>query len=304
MINASLSPRMLSVVSAVLLVVGGGEAFYSHKLSVEQRNLEAVINSHGDMLRKLSQEVDQAKDGYGELAGDLAFTKDRLGATQVELRKTQQSSARVVRQQTEAAKRWNTEQTSLQQAQAAAQGTIGNLSSDVAGVKDGLNSTKEELASTRTDLQRVVGDLGVQSGLIATNHNELEELKMLGERDYAEFDLPKTKQPQRVGTVSLAVKKTDTKRQRYTINLIADDRTIEKKDKTVNEPVQFYQSGNRQPTEIVVNQIYKDRIVGYVAFPKKRDVRSAISEITPGQKASGSGGETNSLSQRNDVVRR
>jgi hypothetical protein len=115
-----------------------------------------------------------------------------------------------------------------------------------------------------------MGDLGVQSGLIATNRQELEELKLRGERIYVEFDLRKTSQPQKYSdaSVALQLKKTDLKRQKYTINLISDDRTIEKKDKNTNEPVQFYQQGYRIPSEIVVNQIYKDRIVGYISVPK------------------------------------
>jgi hypothetical protein len=114
--------------------------------------------------------------------------------------------------------------------------------------------------------------------LIATNRNELEQLKARGERDYFEFNLTKTKQFQRIGNISLSVKKTDTKKQRYTISVVSDDRTIEKKDKTVNEPVQFYQAGFRQPSEIVVNQIYKDRIVGYFSVPKKQEVRPTLAQ--------------------------
>jgi hypothetical protein len=122
----------------------------------------------------------------------------------------------------------------------------------------------------------VVGDLGVQSDLIARNHDEIQELRLRGERDYVEFDIRKSKDPERVGSIGIALRKTDAKRQRFTINLIADDRTIEKRDRTVNEPVQFYQAGYRQTSEIVVNQIYKDRIVGYVSVPKKKEGRGAL----------------------------
>ena len=100
-------------------------------------------------------------------------------------------------------------------------------------------------------------------------------MRQLGAREYFEFDLRKAKRPARIGPVSLHLRKTDVKRQKYTLHLIADDRTIEKKDKTANEPVQFYQDGFRLPTEIVVNQIYKDRIVGYVSVPRQREGRAA-----------------------------
>ncbi|MBI4459775.1 MAG: hypothetical protein HY648_06930, partial [Acidobacteria bacterium] len=155
-------------------------------------------------------------------------------------------------------------------------GSVGSLSTDVTGVRAEVKSTKEDLEATRSELKRVVGDLGVQSDLVAHNRAELEELKRLGTRDYVEFDLTKNKRAQRVGLVQLELKNTDVKKQKYTVNLIVDDRSIEKKDKTVHEPVQFYQEGYTGATEIVVNQVYKDRIVGYVSVPKKRESRTPM----------------------------
>ena len=114
------------------------------------------------------------------------------------------------------------------------------------------------------------GDLGVQSGLIATNASELQALKRLGERNYFEFKLGKTKDRQRVGDITLLLKKTDPKKNKYTVEVMADDKLTEKKDKNVNEPIQFYTSKARQPYEIVVNQVQKDLIVGYLATPKEQ----------------------------------
>jgi chromosome segregation ATPase len=278
MTNLSLSPKVLTVFAVTLLAAGGGEGFYAYRLAKQQQNMEAVVNSHGDLLQKLDRELEQSRGAYSDLQNQLAFTRNRLGSTEVQLRKAQQVSGKLARQNSQAVKQWSDQLSSLQQAQTATQGTIGTLSSDVAGVKTGLSSTQDEIASTRSDLQRTIGDLGVQSGLIARNHDELEELKSRGERDYVEFNLTKNKQSQRLGNVSLSLKKADVKRQRYTVNLIADDHAIEKKDKTANEPVQFYESGYRQPTELVVNQVLKDRIVGYIAFPKKREARPGMAE--------------------------
>jgi hypothetical protein len=126
---------------------------------------------------------------------------------------------------------------------------------------------------TLSDLRTVRGDLGLQSGLIATNAKELSALRALGDRDYIEFDLPKTKNPQRIGDVSILLRKSDEKRNRYTIELIANDKTVEKKDRNINEPVQFYLARARRPYEIVVNEVRKDRIVGYLAAPKLRAAR-------------------------------
>jgi F0F1-type ATP synthase membrane subunit b/b' len=140
---------------------------------------------------------------------------------------------------------------------------------DVGDVRGQVAETRSTLDSTLSDLKSVRGDLGVQSGLIATNAKELSALKELGERNYYEFSFARnTKQPYKIGGILVSVKRTDAKRFRYTLDVTADDRRVEKKDKYINEPVQFYVAGSRLPYEIVVNEVHKDRIVGYLATPK------------------------------------
>ncbi|MEO8372403.1 MAG: hypothetical protein ABI806_24670 [Candidatus Solibacter sp.] len=150
---------------------------------------------------------------------------------------------------------------------------IADVTTDVGGVKTQVSATQAELQKTIADLKSARGDLGVQSGLIATNAGELQALKRLGERNYFEFKLGKTKERQRVGDVTLLLKKTDPKKNKYTVEVMADDKLTEKKDKNVNEPIQFYTSKARQPYEIVVNQVQKDMIVGYLATPKEQAAR-------------------------------
>lgn len=145
---------------------------------------------------------------------------------------------------------------------------VGEVSSDLAVVKTDAAATRSELEKTIADLKSTRGDLGVQSGLIATNGKELAALRSLGERNYTEFKLVKEKSPRKVGDVQMRLKAADMKKNRYTIELIADDKLVEKKDKTINEPVQVYVSGYRQPYEIVINQVKKDGVVGYLSTPK------------------------------------
>lgn len=167
-------------------------------------------------------------------------------------------------------------QQELSQVKDAATSTNAKLESvtgEVGTVKTDVASTKSELEKTISDLKSVRGDMGVQSGLIATNSKELDALKRLGQRNYFDFKLGKTKQAQRVGDVSIQVKKLDAKRNKYTIDLIADDKKTEKKDRGINEPVQFYTSKARQPYEIVVNQVTKNEIVGYLSTPKEQIAR-------------------------------
>jgi chromosome segregation ATPase len=166
-----------------------------------------------------------------------------------------------------------TELTEVKEAASTANNKITDVSGEVTNVKTEVASTKSELEKTIADLKSVRGDLGVQSGLIATNAQELAALRTLGERNYFEFNLAKTKQPQRIGDISVVLKKTDPKRSKYSIEVLADDKKVEKKDKTANEPVQFYVAKARLPYEIVVNEVQKDRITGYLASPKVQIAR-------------------------------
>ena len=150
---------------------------------------------------------------------------------------------------------------------------IADVTTDVGGVKTQVNATQAELQKTIADLKSTRGDLGVQSGLIATNAQELQALRRLGERNYIEIKLGKTKAPQRVGDITLKLKSTDTKKNKYTVEVNADDKLTEKKDKNINEPVQFYTSKAKQPYEIVINQVQKDMIVGYLSTPKEQSGR-------------------------------
>ena len=137
------------------------------------------------------------------------------------------------------------------------------VKTDVGGVKTDVATAQADLAATKSQLTRVMGDAGVMSGLIATNHDELEELKHRGDRNYYEFTLKKGGPAQNVGTIKLELKKVDTKKSKYTLHVSSDDKNIEKKDKNLDEPVQFYSGKSPALFEIVVNNINKNQVTGY-----------------------------------------
>lgn len=151
---------------------------------------------------------------------------------------------------------------------AANQKLSETVTTEVTAVKKEITDNKGELDKTIDSLKKVTGDLGVTSGYVATNSKELLALKQLGERSYFEFNIVKSKQPMKISDVTILLKAADLKRNRYTIEIVADDKRVEKKDKSVNEPVQFYMAKYRQPCELVVNSVTKDRISGYLAQPK------------------------------------
>jgi hypothetical protein len=162
----------------------------------------------------------------------------------------------------------------VKQVASNADAKIAGVSTDVGTVKTQAAATQAELEKTINELKSVRGDLGVQSGLVATNANELAALKMRGERNYFDIKLAKTKERQRVADITLLLKKTDPKKNRYTVEVMADDKLTEKKDRNINEPVQFYTAkGGHIPYELVINQVQKNMIVGYLATPKEQVAR-------------------------------
>jgi chromosome segregation ATPase len=156
----------------------------------------------------------------------------------------------------------------------SADSKFSQVGNEVTSVKGDVAATKSELEKTVADLKRATGELDGHSVLIATNQKELQALQALGERNYVQFTIQKAKQPQKVGDVTILLKHADPKKFRYTIELTADDKTVEKKDRAVNEPLQFMTSKAKQPYELVVNDVKKDTIVGYLSIPKVLNTRN------------------------------
>jgi len=221
--------------------------------SANRRNLDQLREELDTARRTSAVAVGQARTEALRHAEDLA---KRLEAEQ---QKQQQQVAGELK--------------AVQDATSNAHSKIADVSSEVTSVRGEVASTKSELEKTINELKTVRGDLGVQSGLIATNSRELSALRALGDRNYFDFNLKKSKQMQRVGDITMRVTKVDTKKNKYTLELIADDKKVEKKDKNINEPLQFYAARARQPYEIVVNEVRKDQIIGYLATPKVQVAR-------------------------------
>lgn len=151
---------------------------------------------------------------------------------------------------------------------------VGEVNAGLADVRNMAGKTQQELTLTVEELRTAQGDLGTHSGQIATNAEQLEALRRLGERDNVEFQLVKSDTTARIGDLYVRLKKTNERRNQYTIEVIVDDKLIEKKDRTVNEPVQFIVPPAVQPYEFVVNEVQKDLIRGYLSVPRVKVVAS------------------------------
>jgi len=214
------------------------------------RRVEALQSSLAQSRRAAEAAVGQAKV---DAQKRVQMLQDRVVAEQA----TQQQAIAAVKQ---------TADTATTQ--------IASVSTDVGTVKTDVASTKTQLDQTVANLKRATGELDSHASLIATNSKEVQALRDLGERNYSEFTISKSKKPTRVADVSVELRRVDVKRNKFTILITADDKTVEKKDRSLNEPIQFYTSKAKQPDEIVVNQVKKDTIVGYLATPKVMNGRA------------------------------
>lgn len=252
-------PAWLIAVLAILGLFLVYVAYAQHSANAE---LTAALSDANQKLDALATRASTLEDNYADLRGEFDVTSEKLGMTQQELSRARAAARQIREEQQRTAAQLGTQ---IQEHQAQ----LGSLTGEVSEVKGTVAETQEQLEQTQTRLQRTIGDMGLQSGLIARNSEELEELRRRGERDYFEFDIRKSKQYTRVGLVSIRLNKTDTKRQKFTLTMLESDKRIEKKDKTLLEPVQFYLPGTRHLLEIVVFDVQKDRIAGYLSAPKE-----------------------------------
>lgn len=274
-VEVASTPRWITIAFVIVLaaVAALGYTAYSQKQALAQA---AQQNQQENQI--LSAQIDKANSKLADLKGELDVTAQKLGLTQDELVRAQQLATNLKKQQQSSDSALRAQMGKMQQETSA---KIGEVSTDLSGTKTEVEATRKDLETTKTQLQHAVGDLGVQSGLIAHNHDEVQELKRLGERNIYEFDIPKSKDQQHVGPIQVVLRKVDTKKYRYTMDVVADDKKIEKKDKTVGEPVQFYVHGARAPYEIVVFNVTKDHASGYLSTPKEMGSSSAPSTPAP-----------------------
>ncbi len=265
----------------VLVLVAGGYSIYLGTQTQDLRRQFAVAQKDNATLRtELASTDTELQGALNSLRDDLSQAQQDAStslakAASAATRHADVVASQLARKTAEQAQELTAELGKVKESTADASSKIDGITTDVGSVKTDVGSVKEDVASTksaleetRSDLQRTRGDMGLMSGLVATNGKQIQELRDLGDRNIYEFTLPKNGKMQKVGDIELTLRKADTGRNRFTIDVLADDKRVEKKDRTVNEPVQFYTSKAHQPYEIVVNQVQKNQIVGYLATPK------------------------------------
>jgi hypothetical protein len=252
-----------TVVRTILMVIAGvfviGSVIFMVQAQIRISDMEKrQAAAQQEILKKMTETNAQTHASINVLA-------DRLGMTHKQLSK-ETSSLQAKELATES--RLKADEESTKQQFGAVATEVNGVKGDLTKVGADVTDTKNDLATTKGKLEHAIGDLNKHSELIATSHEELELLKHKGDRDYFEFTLKKDKDPTRLSIVSLQLKKTDPKKSKFTLYVMADDKKIEKKDRTINEPLQFYTGRDRNLFEVVINTVDKNTVTGYLSTPK------------------------------------
>jgi chromosome segregation ATPase len=262
--NKSGASWQLPAIIVLGLVAVGGLAFGWNASSKLDATQQAVATQVSTLKTGVEQDMSSLKDRLvqdektnTDLQGDLKVVTDKLKITQGQLKKARAEATAAVQDTTQKLTALDTS-VHTELATKAATDDLKNVDTKVGVVRTDLDTTRDDLKMARSEM----------GTLIARNHDEIDQLRRLGERDYVEFTIAGKNKPQKVGNVTVELKGVNEKRGQYSVAMTAEDRRLEKKNRAINEPVFFYLSGTKIPEEIVINKIGKDTISGYVSIPK------------------------------------
>jgi len=260
----SSSSWQLPAIIVLGLVAIGGLGFgwnASSKLDATQQAVTAQLKTTEQTVQQdmssLKDRIAQDEKANTDLQGDLKVVTDKLKITQGQLKKARKEAAEL---NDAATQKISALDTSVHTELATKAGTddVKNVDTKVTAVSTDLNTTKEDLKMAKSEL----------GTLIARNHDEVDQLRRLGEREYIEFTIAGKNKPQKVGNVTVELKGVNAKKNQVNIAMVVEDKRFEKKNRALNEPIFFYLSGTHLPQEIVINKVGKDQISGYVSIPK------------------------------------
>jgi type II secretory pathway pseudopilin PulG len=267
--------QLPAIVVLGLIAVGGLWFGWnaSSKLDSTQQAVAAQLRT---AQQSMQQDVSSLKDRLAQdekantdLQGDLNVVTKRLKITQGQLTNARAEAAKL---NDETSQKLTALDTSVkgELATKASSDELKNVDTKVGGVRTDLDSTREDLKMARSEL----------GTLIARNHDEIDQLRRLGERDYIEFTVSGKNKPQKVGNVTVELKSVNQKRNQYSVSMVVEDKRFEKKNRALNEPVFFYISGTRLPEELVINKVGKDQVSGYVSIPKANSQTAATASTS------------------------
>lgn len=252
-------------VIVILGLVAVGGLFFGWKANAAlDSTQQAVATQVKAMQQAVDQQVTTLKDRLvlaekteTGLQSDLSVVTKKLRITQGQLKSAREEAAKLHEQTTQQISALDTS-VKGELATKASTDELKTVDTKVGGVRTDLDTTREDLKMARSEM----------GTLIARNHDEIDQLRRLGERDYVEFTIAGKSQPQKVGNVTVELRGTNLKKNQFSMALTVEDKRFEKKNRALNEPIFFYLSGTRQPQEIVINKVSKNQISGYLSIPK------------------------------------
>jgi DNA anti-recombination protein RmuC len=259
------SGALLAAIAVALLAAVGGLIWcftLNTRLTTAQAELADAKQQNVSLAAEQRETDARLKVATDELGKSLGLTQKQMEAR----------AQAIVQQEDAENKKLETAQAQTEQQVSQVSSDVTTVKSDVGGVKTDLGKTQTDLATTITQLASVRGDLSSTNSVIARNHDELVTLEHKGDRNYYEFTLLRGAKPQPVSTVSLQLKKTDGKKGKFTMNVTSDDKTIEKRDRNIAEPIQFYSGRDHLLFELVVWTVDKNKATGYLSTPKSAPV--------------------------------
>jgi len=259
---------VLGVVALVGLVVAHNASTQAQEIQQAfDGKIKTVQQDYTSQIAQLQQHEAQADTTNQGLQSDLSVVTKRLRLTQGDLKKAREEAETIRTEDQQKMDEMNGQVTSALATKAS--------TDDVKGVDGKVDGVRSDLSGTQNDLKMARSELGT---LIARNHEDVEQLRRLGERDYIEFSIDAKNKPQKVGAFMVELKGTNVSKKRYNVSLIVDDARIDKKNLPIDEPIFFHQGNDRRPLELVVNTVGKDKVTGYISVPKAAGAQTASSD--------------------------
>ena len=267
--------QLPAIIVLGIIAIGGLAFGYnaSSKLDSTQQSVASQLKTEESSVQQdvssLKDRLAQDEKANADLQGDLKVVTDKLKITQGQLKKARTEAAKLNNDTTEKLTALDTSVHS-ELATKATSDDVKQVDTKVVGVRSDLDSTRDDLKMARSEM----------GTLIARNHDEIDQLRRLGERDYVEFTIAGKNKPQKVGNVTVELKGVNEKRNQYSVAMTVEDKRFDKKNRALNEPIFFYTSGTKIPEEIVINKVSKDTISGYVSVPKANTTAQTTSSTS------------------------
>jgi chromosome segregation ATPase len=255
------------------LVALGGLGFgynASSKLDATQQSVDAKLKTQEAAVQQdlssLKDRIAQDEKANQDLQGDLKVVTGKLKITQGQLKKAREEAAQLNDATTQKLTALDTS-VHTELATKATADDVKMVDTKVGGVRTDLDATREDLKMARSEM----------GTLIARNHDEIDQLRRMGERDYVEFTITGKNKPQKVGNVTVELKSVNQKKNQFSVAMTVEDKRFDKKNRALNEPIFFYTSGTKLPEELVINKVAKDTVSGYISIPKANSQQQASS---------------------------